>query len=58
MNITILLFTDTLRLSLKVFISVDIKLWIFLLVHITLHGMIGGLLKHVPEAICRITFVY
>lgn len=28
--------------------------WILLLVHITLHGMIGGLLKHVPKAVCRI----
>lgn len=28
--------------------------WILLLVHITLHGMIGGLSKHVPKAVCRI----
>lgn len=28
-------------------------MWILLLVHITLHGMIGGLLKHFPKAVCR-----
>lgn len=28
--------------------------WILLLVHITLHGMIGGLLKHFPKAVCGI----
>lgn len=31
--------------------------WILLLVHITLHGMIGGLLKHFPKAVCGIIFV-
>lgn len=30
--------------------------WILLLVHITLHGMIGGLLKHFPKAVCGIIF--
>lgn len=31
--------------------------WILLLVHITLHGMIGGLLKHFPKAVCGIIFI-
>ena len=30
--------------------------WVLLLVHITLHGMIGGLLKHFPKAVCGIIF--
>lgn len=30
--------------------------WILLLVHITLHGMIGGLLKHFPKAVCGMIF--
>lgn len=32
-------------------------MWILLRVHITLHGMIGGLLKHFPKAVCRIIFI-
>lgn len=30
--------------------------WILLLVHITLHGMIGGLLTHFRKAVCGIMF--
>lgn len=30
--------------------------WILLLVHNNLHGMIGGSLKHFPKAVCRIIF--
>lgn len=32
-------------------------MWILLRVHITLHGMIGGLLKHFPKAVCGIIFI-
>ena len=57
--ITILLFTGTLRLSLNTkmfYLNIFKKemVWILLLVHITLHGMIGGLLKHFPKAVCGI----
>lgn len=57
MYITILLFTGTLRLSLNTemfYLNIYEKhemVWILLLVHITLHGMIGGLLKHFPKAV-------
>lgn len=58
MYIIALLFTGTLRLSLNpgiFYLNLRMgekikkkKMWILLLVHITLHGMIGGLLKHSP----------
>lgn len=48
------------HLLLKCFIWIYKKknemMWILLLVHITLHGMIGGLLKHFPKAVCGMIF--
>lgn len=46
------------HLILKCFIWIYMKklVWILLLVHITLHGMIGGLLKHFPKAVWGIIF--
>lgn len=61
--ITILLFTGTLRSSLNdklshlsIYIKKNEMVWILLLVHITLHGMIGGLSKRFPNAVAEYSF--